>query len=71
MSCQYLDVRTAGSVTRTASSASVPRRESPGVTGGVTRPLASVPAGSTLPGDSATPALPGITSIRTASVRTQ
>ena len=40
------------------------------MTGAVTRPLASVPAGSTLPGDSATPALRDITNTRTASVRT-
>ena len=71
LKCQYLDARTAGLATRTVSSASVLRRESLGVTGGVTRPLASVPAGSTLLADSATPALLDTTNIPTASVRTE
>ena len=67
---KYLDARTAGLATRTVSSASVLRRESLAVTGAVTRPPASVPAGSTLLGDSATPALLDTTNIPTASVRT-
>ena len=66
---KYLDARTAGLATRTVSSASVLRRESLAVTGDVTRPLVSVPAGSTLLGDSATPALLDTTNIPTASVR--
>ena len=57
-------------VTRTVSSASVPRRGSLGVTGAVTRPLGSVPAGETLLGGSVTPARRDIMIILTASVRT-
>ena len=56
-------------VTRTVSNASVLRRESRGVTGAVTRPPGSVPAGETLLAASVTPARPDITIILTASVR--
>ena len=65
-----LDARTDGLVTLTVSSACVPLLASPAVRVGVTRPPASVPAGGTLPGDSATPALQDTTTILTASVRT-
>ena len=65
-----LDARRGGLVTQTVSSACVPLLASPAVRLAVTRPAASVPAGGTLPGDSATPALQDTTTILTASVRT-
>lgn len=66
-----LDARRGGLVTLTVSSACVPLLASPAVRLAVTRPAASVPAGGTLPGDSATPALQDTTTILTASVRTR
>ena len=68
---KYLDARTAGLATRTVSNASVPRKGSQGVTGAVTRPPGSVPAGETLLVGSVTPARRDITIILTASVRTK